>query len=372
MLENILMRTIDKVMHFVIHNGFLFTVIVMCLVHVALLGIFSLAEVPPLVKFNIISVSVYVFSILFCKYGKIMPVYVSIIIEVTLYTIFSTHYVGLRCGTYCFLFSIVPIIIYFGVFLFKGAKRWIIVGMLVLNFVVFTILYVEYIKIEPVYELEASIRLTLVIFSSFVMIFSTIFYNTIYIYSRELDVKKLELRNKQLSADAHEDVLTTLLNRRGFLPLIEPLMKGKKNGQKDKNSQEGQFCVAFCDIDDFKHVNDSYGHDAGDEVLRHITTIMRKEMQGCDICRWGGEEIVILMKGYDMESAKEKLEVLRKNIETIPTAFYNKQIFVTITIGVEEYVSAYKEPEEIIKKADKRMYYGKQHGKNILIFEDKD
>ena len=372
MLENILMRTIDKVMHFVIHNGFLFTVIVMCLVHVALLGIFSLAEVPPLVKFNIISVSVYVFSILFCKYGKIMPVYVSIIIEVTLYTIFSTHYVGLRCGTYCFLFSIVPIIIYFGVFLFKGAKRWIIVGMLVLNFVVFTILYVEYIKIEPVYELEASIRLTLVIFSSFVMIFSTIFYNTIYIYSRELDVKNLELRNKQLSADAHEDVLTTLLNRRGFLPLIEPLMKGKKNGQKDKNSQEGQFCVAFCDIDDFKHVNDSYGHDAGDEVLRHITTIMRKEMQGCDICRWGGEEIVILMKGYSMETAKERLEALRKSIETIPTAFFNKQIFVTITIGLEKYSKKYKTPEEIIKAADKRMYYGKQHGKNMLISKDMD
>ena len=174
-------------------------------------------------------------------------------------------------------------------------------------------------------------------------------------------MKNLLLRNKQLSADAHEDVLTTLLNRRGFLPLIEPLMK---------NSKDSQFCVAFCDIDDFKRVNDSYGHDAGDEVLRHITTIMRKEMHGCDICRWGGEEIVILMKNCDMESAKEKLESMRKNIEINPTAFYNKQIFVTITIGLEKYLKTYKTPEEIIKKADNRMYYGKQHGKNILIFED--
>ena len=119
-MENKLMKKIDKVMHFLIHNGFLFTVIVMCLVHVTLLGIFSFAGVQPLAQFNILSVIVYVFSILFCKYGKIMPVYVSIILEVTIYTIYSTHYIGLRCGTYCFLFSIVPIIIYFGAFLFKG------------------------------------------------------------------------------------------------------------------------------------------------------------------------------------------------------------------------------------------------------------
>ena len=355
------MKTFEKVMHFLVHNGFLFTVGVMCLVHVTLLVIFSVAGVTPLVEFNIVSVIVYVFSLLLCKYGHIMPVYVSIIAEVTMYTIVSTHYIGLRCGTYCFLFSIVPIIIYFGAFLFKGKQRWNIVLMLVINFTVFIVLYIRYISIRPIYDMTLATRLTLVIFSSFVMVFSTIFYNTIYIYSSELDMKNLELRNAKLSADAKEDVLTTLLNRRGFLPLVEPLMSEEKSAE---------FCVAFCDIDDFKRVNDSYGHDAGDEVLRHITTLMRKEMQGCDICRWGGEEIVILMKDCDLESAREKLEILRKNIETIPTVFYNKQIFVTITIGLERYMDSYNNPEEIIKVADERMYYGKQHGKNILVFED--
>ena len=60
----------------------------------------------------------------------------------------------------------------------------------------------------------------------------------------------------------------------------------------------------------------------------------------------------------------------RKNIETVPTVFYNKQIFVTITIGLEKYMNSYKAPEDIIKVADERMYYGKQHGKNVIIFED--
>ena len=357
------MNVVRKIMHFLIHNGIIFTVGVMCLVHVTLLVIFSVAEVQPLVRFNVASVIIYVIGLISCKFGRVMPVYISIIVEVTVYTIFSTYYIGLKCGTYCFLFSIVPIIIYFGCFLFKGARRWSIVLMLAINFAVFVVLYVIFTKREPIYELTPDTRLLLVIFSSFVMIFSTIFYNTIYIYANEREIVNLEEKNKQLSVDAHEDVLTTLLNRRGFLPLIEPMIK--------VTSSE-EFCVAFIDIDDFKVINDSYGHEAGDEVLRHITTLMRKEMHDCDICRWGGEEIVILMKGYDMETAKERLEALRKSIETIPTAFFNKQIFVTITIGLEKYSKKYKTPEEIIKAADKRMYYGKQHGKNMLISEDMD
>lgn len=357
------MNVVRKIMHFLIHNGIIFTVGVMCLVHVTLLVIFSVAGVQPLVRFNIASVIIYVIGLISCKFGRVMPVYISIIVEVTVYTIFSTYYIGIKCGTYCFLFSIVPIIIYFGCFLFKGARRWSIVLMLAINFAVFVVLYVIFTKREPIYELTPDTRLLLVIFSSFVMIFSTIFYNTIYIYANEREIVNLEEKNKQLSVDAHEDVLTTLLNRRGFLPLIEPMIK--------VTSSE-EFCVAFIDIDDFKVINDSYGHEAGDEVLRHITTLMRKEMHDCDICRWGGEEIVILMKGYDMETAKERLEALRKSIETIPTAFFNKQIFVTITIGLEKYSKKYKTPEEIIKAADKRMYYGKQHGKNMLISEDMD
>ena len=71
-----------------------------------------------------------------------------------------------------------------------------------------------------------------------------------------------------------------------------------------------------------------------------------------------------------MEVAKVKMEYLRKCVETNPTVFFNKRINATITIGLEESREIYNDPEEIIKVADERMYYGKQHGKNILIYED--
>ncbi len=134
--------------------------------------------------------------------------------------------------------------------------------------------------------------------------------------------------------------------------------------------EKHHFCIAFCDIDNFKRINDSYGHDCGDEVLRHISWMIKKEMHGCAICRWGGEEIIILMKDYDMVVARQKMEYIRRSIESTPTVFYNKRIAATITIGLEEINDTYEEPEDIIKVADERMYYGKQHGKNILIYEE--
>ena len=354
-------RLFNNIMHFLVHNSFLFTVVIMCLVHATMLGICLISGVMPLMFVNVLSVVVYLFCIVLCNFGHILPVYISVYLEVSVYCIIAVHYIGWVSASYFFLFAIVPIIIYFGCFIFKGRKRLYIVLLLVLNFALYFCLYLRYADAKPLYELSYGIRTTLVIFTTFVMVFSVIFYNTIYIYSSEFEMSSLELKNEQLSADACRDVLTKLLNRRGFLPLVSELMDDKKSNH---------FCIAFCDIDNFKRINDSYGHDCGDEVLRHISKTIQKEMPGCDICRWGGEEIVILMRDYEFSEAKQKMENLRKCIETNPTVFYNKRISATITIGLEERKTVYNGPEEIIKTADERMYYGKQHGKNILIFKD--
>ncbi len=352
---------IDKTMHFLVHNSFMFTIVIMCLVHLTLLALMYFEKVTPLVQINIMSVIVYLFCIVLSRFGHIMPVYISLILEVAVYVIASCHYIGWKCGSVCFLCAIVPIIIYFGCFLFKGKQRWIIVFLLLTNYVMYVTLYVRLADVKPIFEVSGIIQKILMIFSSFVMIFSVIFYSVIYIYSSEYQMVSLEEKNQKLSADAKEDALTSLLNRRGFLPVVESLMK---------SDTPTHFCVSFCDIDNFKRINDSYGHDCGDEVLRHITWIIKKEMHGCDICRWGGEEIIILMKDYDLAVAREKMEYLRKCIESNPTIFFNRRVDATITIGLAENADIFKEPDEIIKKADERMYYGKQHGKNILIYED--
>jgi len=349
-----------EILHFLVHNSFLFTVAVMGVVHAALLVIMFCSDVMPLVYLNVVSVIVYMFCTLLCRFGHIMPVYVSLLLEVAVYTVVSTYYLGWGSGSFCFLCSILPIIIYFGTYLFKPSRRWIIAIIYSLNFAVFIFLYLKFSDAEPVFILGPVAKAFLMIFSAFVAAFSIIFYNTIYIYTSENEKRNLTQKNEQLSDDAHKDALTGLLNRRGFLPIMEGLMKDEKTKY---------FCIAFCDIDNFKRVNDSFGHDGGDEVLRHIAKLISNEMQGCSICRWGGEEIVILMRDYDFAVAKAKMEYLRMMIETSPTVFYNKRIPATITIGIEENKDIYCNPEEIIKVADERMYYGKEHGKNIVIVE---
>ena len=351
---------VAKTMHFLVHNSFLFTVVIMGLVHATLLAVAWISGVRVLAYVNILSVVVYLFCIVLAKFGHMLPVYLSIFLEVTVYSVVATHLIGWDSGSYCFLCSIIPIIIYFGCFLFQGKSRWIIVTALIVIFTIYVFLYVRYVDAKPVYELNHVIRTFLMVFASFMMVFSMIFYYATYIYSSESEMGNLERRNRQLSADAQEDVLTNLLNRRGFLPLVESLMRDERSSR---------FSIAFCDLDNFKRINDSYGHDCGDEVLRHVTKLLKREMHGCEICRWGGEEFIILMREYDLKAAAEKMEDVRRSVEENPTVFYNKRITVTLTIGLEENKNVYKEPEEVIKVSDERMYYGKQHGKNIVVFE---
>ncbi|MBR4342719.1 MAG: GGDEF domain-containing protein [Lachnospiraceae bacterium] len=351
---------IDKIMHFLVHNSLLFTVVIMGLVHATLLLITLIAGATTLWYFNILSVVVYAFCTVLGKTGHILPVYISIFVEVSIYAVISVLNIGWDCGSYYFLFSIVPIVIFFGCYIFKGSKRWIIVLMLTMLFATYMVLYIGFWDTKPVYEVSETIRMILTVFSAFAMYFSVVFYMVMYIYSSESEMNNLEEKNVKLSVDAQADALTGLLNRRGFLPIVDSLMeKGKKN----------HFCLAFTDIDNFKRINDSFGHDCGDEVLRHISELIQKEMIGCDICRWGGEEFIILMKNFDFNTAIQKMENIRQMVESTPTTFYNKRVATTITIGVEEFSDIYNEPEDIIRIADERMYYGKQHGKNIVIFE---
>ncbi len=351
---------IDKVLHFIVYNTFMFTVVIMCFVHAALLAMTLYADVTPLAIFNVLSVVIYLFCIYMCKRGHIMPVYVSILVEVSAYSATAVHYIGWKSGSYNFLFSIVPIVVYFGSYLFKGAKRWIIIFTLAIIFGLYSFLYIRYSGVEPVYELVNTVRTIMMLFASFVMFFGVVFYSSLYIISSEIERTDLEKSNEQLSADALVDSMTGLLNRRGFIPLVEDSMVGENRRQ---------FCVAFCDIDNFKRINDTYGHDCGDAVLIHISSMLKEQMSGCEICRWGGEEIVIFMKDYDFIPAKQEMEKMRKLVESTPTVFYSKRIYVTITIGLAEYRGNYRAADDIIRVADGRMYYGKQHGKNMLVCE---
>ncbi len=157
----------------------------------------------------------------------------------------------------------------------------------------------------------------------------------------------------------HLDALTGLYNRRKMDEIIAEAESEIKAG-------EVSYYVAFVDVDDFKRINDTYGHDIGDKVLAHTAKTVKQALSREDfVARWGGEEFLILLKEKG-EDVKSTLERIRQNIGNIEIDSY-PDIRVTATIGV----AAAKEQVDIhtaIQKADENMYIGKRSGKNRVVF----
>lgn len=177
-----------------------------------------------------------------------------------------------------------------------------------------------------------------------------------------------------------EDLLTSLLNRRS----ADKHLHGTMNGYVDKGVK---FCLALGDIDFFKKVNDTYGHEAGDKVLIAVSSAMKNFMIGKGYTiRWGGEEFILVFEGYYMDRALSLLEELLNKIRALEIVSGENVIKVTMSFGIVECdpddmerlaFSEDKSSEELeqnikkrideyINEADARLYYSKQHGRNQI------
>ena len=128
--------------------------------------------------------------------------------------------------------------------------------------------------------------------------------------------------------------------------------------------------ICMTDIDRFKLVNDTYGHDVGDEVLREFAARIRSTVRGADLaCRYGGEEFVVVMPDTPMELAASVAERLRSIVEDKP--FYvrsiDRELSITASLGIATSSGAFGAPDEILKHADKALYEAKHAGRNRVV-----
>ena len=173
------------------------------------------------------------------------------------------------------------------------------------------------------------------------------------------------------------DVLTHLKNRQGAEEYAVNTMRKNINAQKD-------ICLIMCDIDHFKNINDTYGHDAGDTVLKNVARILQSgTRQGADVAfRWGGEEMVIVLN-CDYDRAKDIAERLRQQVENTAHLVYNAEkqpvnVGVTISMGVYQVKSdkevtqenAFSFFENQLKYADALAYEAKETGRNKVVGEN--
>lgn len=165
---------------------------------------------------------------------------------------------------------------------------------------------------------------------------------------------------RQLKRLSLTDELTNIMNRRA-------LMQQVKSDLALSQRMKAPYSVAVCDLDHFKEVNDQYGHDVGDRVLKQTAHVIFNSIRESDsVGRIGGEEFVVLMPNTTIEQAKTILSRIRTNIVT---ADLLKSRVVTVSIGVTEVLPTDMDFSTIYKRADDALYDAKENGRNRV--EDK-
>ena len=173
----------------------------------------------------------------------------------------------------------------------------------------------------------------------------------------------LRSRLEQTVEMAVLDPLTALHNRRYLTSHMETLF--------EESAERGRaLSVLLIDVDHFKAINDTFGHDAGDDVLRELALRLRRNIRGIDLaCRLGGEEFVVVMPDTTLESAFLVGERLRQCIAAAPfvAGAQNKAVNVTASMGVAALEYEEDTPDLILKRADQALYCAKRDGRNRVV-----
>jgi diguanylate cyclase (GGDEF)-like protein len=166
--------------------------------------------------------------------------------------------------------------------------------------------------------------------------------------------------NDSLGNLIQNDALTGLYNRRAAMQYLNKYVA-------DANEVDGKpFCFVIGDIDFFKKVNDTYGHNCGDEVLRRVSEILGR-VSGDEgfASRWGGEEFVIAFR-CGLEPTLQKLQAILDEIREMTVDYGDYHVKITMTFGVKEYVAPYQ-LDWLISNADILLYKGKESGRNQIV-----
>lgn len=176
----------------------------------------------------------------------------------------------------------------------------------------------------------------------------------------EVRIKELEDKLAQMSELVREDQLTGSLNRRGLDDVFER--------EADRADRRGTpMCAAMLDLDNFKKLNDTHGHAAGDEALIHVVRIVKQTLRSIDvIARYGGEEFLIVMPETSLEEAARAMTRVQRELTTHFFTANDQRLFVTFSAGVA-LRAPHEAQESVVKRADKAMYEAKKSGKNRVV-----
>jgi len=174
-------------------------------------------------------------------------------------------------------------------------------------------------------------------------------------------IEEIRTERDKLQEIAYIDHLTGLYNRRFFFEHIKLIIENAKR-------YGNIFTLIVFDIDNFKHINDNYGHDVGDSVLKEFADILKSNVRSSDIVsRFGGEEFIVVLQNSDGESGLQVAERIRKIFEQKRFRVNDKYINTTVSGGISTYREGVEDIDTLIKEADIALYKAKRSGKNRIV-----
>lgn len=279
------------------------------------------------------------------------------ITEIITHAYVATYFLGWSSGFHIYIMCLLPI-----PFFYKSiGKSWkrLVILILLIFYVLLNLLsrtWVENYLITGRFFQYVELFNFLLAFVVFLILSSTYSQAAMYLENQ------LRVKNHELEMTSRLDPLTGLSNRRDIMDKIQY--------EKEKILRNKNNCTfILSDIDDFKKINDTYGHDYGDYTLKQIADILKVGLRMQDnICRWGGEEFLLILPDTGIEGGKIVAEKIRKNISNFDFQFDSVHFNITMTFGVSSFDHT-KDIDDCIKQADELLYVGKKSGKNKVIIQ---
>ncbi|MBR3040494.1 MAG: GGDEF domain-containing protein [Lachnospiraceae bacterium] len=284
-------------------------------------------------------------------------------VEVWLYAGAFEIMLGRECGFSMLIIATIPAVFYFALsWNIYDNKELISFLFSVVAMAEYVCLYI-YDIIHPgsVFETKDYMEITFTAVNYALFFLATIGFLMLLHWDMAQKTTTLSHKNVALNAEATKDPLTGLYNRRFMNQKLEEKMVALQ--------EEGRiFGLIICDIDNFKKVNDTFGHESGDDVLVNCARVLMSSLRENDVvCRWGGEEFLIAIEG-NKRITHDVAERIRVMIEDMVVVSHGYSIKITMTFGVCESIPGLS-IDKLVEIADERLYHGKQNGKNQVVTE---
>jgi len=320
--------------------------------HLVILIAAAFAGVMPLVWFNMGSCLVYVVAWQAARRKHLRITFVMGLVEVVAHSWFATSVLGFASGFHIYALGLIPLAMTFEPWPIRtriGLAATLVFGYLALAIVGHTV----FDRVDgPVVDVFRYGNFTV---GAVVLAALSYYYVLAVTHAEEALVRQ----NQDLSSLSRTDQLTQLPNRRHALEWLV-----HEHARAQRYASVATICIG--DLDDFKRINDHFGHDAGDEVLARVADIIRTTVRKQDVtARWGGEEFLILLPDTDPDGGIVAMEKVRAAVAAERFTWDGTPVEISITIGLAE-LGESTGLDEALRRADEALYRGKEGGRNTV------